>query len=442
MRVLFSFLLLLSLVSKAQKNYPSLIDQYLHAQAKVNDFSGAVLVAKNDKVIYEKAFGLANREWNIPNTVRTKFRIGSITKQFTAAAVLQLVESGKLHLEDKLSKYFPDFPNADSVTLHMLLTHTSGIKSYTSMAKFATVKTLPYEKDSVVAFFKSEPYEFSPGTKYNYNNSGYFLLGYIIEKVSGYTYSDYVYNNLVKKAGLQNTFVDKADSILMYRAEAYSRTKSGWRHADYISMEFPYSAGAIVSTVEDLYKWNKALHSGKIVSPGMLSKMTTPYMNKYGYGIAIDSFDNRKRIRHSGGISGFVSYDAYFPTEDMHIVVLSNNSSNSPAIANAISAMLFDKEIIFPYKHQAVKLDSTTLIKYVGKYQTGDGIYEVLLKDGKLYRKVEGSPDMELIPESPHKFFYADESDRQLNFVLNSNNDIRKVQLIVWGLVEELKKIN
>jgi len=272
MRTLSIFFLLASLVANAQKNYSSLLDNYMKAQANVNEFSGAVLVAKNDKIIYEKAFGLANREWNVPNTLQTKFRIGSLTKQFTAAAILQLAESGKLNLDDKLSKYFPDFPKGDSVTIHMLLNHTSGIKSYTNMPKFMSIATLPYPKDSVVAFFKNEPYEFSPGTKWNYNNSGYFLLGYIIEKVSGQSYSEFVLRNVIRKAGLENTAVDRLDSLLLNRAQGYSKTSTGWRNANYVSMEFPYSAGAIVSTIQDMYAWNKALYSGKIISPAMLTK--------------------------------------------------------------------------------------------------------------------------------------------------------------------------
>jgi CubicO group peptidase (beta-lactamase class C family) len=411
----------------------------MQAEVKVNDFSGAVLVAQQGKIMYEKAFGMANREWNIPNGAETKFQIGSLTKQFTAAAILQLAEAGKLKLDDRLSKYIPDFPKGDTVTLHMLLTHTSGIKSYTGIRGFSKVAALPYSRDSVIAFFKNEPYDFSPGTKYRYNNSGYFLLGYIIEKVTGQLYSDYILNNVVKKAGLQNTSINRLDSILTNRAEGYTKTKSGWKHAIHIAMEFPYSAGAMVSTSGDLYKWNKALFEGRVVSPAMLTKMTTPFLGKYGFGLGIDSLDNHRRIGHNGGIPGFISHDVYFPAEDIHIIVLSNNSSNSSGIANALSAILFNKEVAAPYKHVAVILDSAMLKRYVGKYRSTEGNYEVVSQQGKLYRRIDGAPDIELTPESSFKFFYADGSDRQLNFVLNSNKDIRTVELIISGLVEELK---
>jgi len=198
----------------------------------------------------------------------------------------------------------------------------------------------------------------------------------------------------------------------------------------------------MVSTVEDMYAWNKALYSGKIVAPAMLTKMTTPYVNKYGYGLGIDSFDTHKRIGHGGAIPGFLCYDVYYPNNDIHIIVLSNNNSPSQVIANTLAAILFDKNVVSPYKHIPVTIDSKDLEKFVGKYQTASNKYEVALQDGKLYRKVEGTKDIELIPESNSKFFYADKTDRQLNFVLNKDNSIQSVQLILNGIVEEIKRID
>ncbi len=442
MKTLLLVLLSLPILATAQKDHASKLDDYMKAQANVNEFSGAVLVAKDNKIIYEKAFGSASKELNVPNTIETKFRVGSLTKQFTAAAVLQLVEAGKLSLDENLSKYFPGFPKGDSVTIHMLLNHTSGIKSYTNMPKTISIAPLSYHKDSLINLVKNEPYEFSPGTKYNYNNSGYFLLGYIIEKVSGQSYSNYVLNNVVKKAGLENTFVDRLDSILLNRALGYTRTSSGWRNAPFMAMEFPYSAGAMVSTTRDLYAWNKALHGGEIISSAMFTKMTTSYLNKYGYGLTIDTLDNHRRISHGGAIPGFLCYNAYYPADNIHIIVLSNNGSPSPAITNTLAAILFDKHVIPPYTHVAVTLSSKDLEKFVGKYQTASSAYEVVLKEGKLYRRIEGSKDIELVPESNRKFFYADGTDRQLNFELNADNSIKSVQLINSGIVEEIKKIN
>jgi CubicO group peptidase (beta-lactamase class C family) len=175
---LIAVFLCLPLVIGAQKNYPSLLDEFMQAQARFSQFSGAVLIEQNGKILYKKAFGLANREWNVPNTIDTKFRIAAITKQFTAAAILQLVDKGKLSLEDKLSKYFPDFPKGDSVTIHMLLNHTSGINNSPGLSIFALLPVLAHSKDSLIALHKKLPYDFSPGTNFKYNNFGYFLLGY------------------------------------------------------------------------------------------------------------------------------------------------------------------------------------------------------------------------------------------------------------------------
>ncbi|MFZ1858899.1 MAG: serine hydrolase domain-containing protein, partial [Chitinophagaceae bacterium] len=289
MKKIFLLFVLFPVFAGAQKNYPQLVDNYMQAELKVKEYNGAVLIVKKGKPIYQKAFGLADREWNVLNTVKTKFRIGSITKQFTAVCILQLAERGKLNLDDKLSKYIKDYPKGDSVTIHMLLNHTSGIKNYTDIGAFWPKAILPLSLDSMIAIFKNEPYDFSPGTQWNYSNSGYFLLGVIVEKVSGKKFSDYLLENIIQKAGLKNTSMDRLDSILQMRAKGYSKTKSGWEHAQYISMEGPYSAGAMVSTVNDLYMWMRALTNNKIISATSLQKMTTPYKNNYGYGVLIDS---------------------------------------------------------------------------------------------------------------------------------------------------------
>ncbi|WP_315818229.1 serine hydrolase domain-containing protein [Paraflavitalea speifideaquila] len=201
--VLTVLLVLVAVIGRGQKSYGTLLTKYLEAQAAINHFSGVVLVSNKGTVVVEKAYGLANREWNMANTLQTKFRIGSITKQFTAAAIMQLYESGKLKIEDKLSRYFPAFPKGDSVTIQMLLNHTSGINSNTAIPRPASLSKLPYDKAAVIALFRNEAYEFPPGTKYKYNNSGYFLLGCIIEIVSGDTYANYIVNNLVKKRDLK-----------------------------------------------------------------------------------------------------------------------------------------------------------------------------------------------------------------------------------------------
>jgi len=440
MRKLILLFFLFPFVVSAQKSYTVQFDDYITGQINVNDFSGNVLVAQKGKVIYEKAFGLADRELNVKNNLESKFQIGSLTKQFTACAILQLAEVGKLKLNDTIGTYLPSFPKGDSITIHMLLNHTSGIRNYTDLPEFWKIAATPMEKDSMVAVIKRQPFDFSPGSKWKYSNSGYFLLGCIIEKASGQSYSNYVLNQVIKKAGLKNTFVNRPDSILANRVKGYMKDENGWHNAMYISMEGPYSAGAIISTVEDLYKWNIALFGNKVISPASLTKMTTPYLQNYGYGLSINTFQNHLEIGHAGGIPGFVSYLVCFPKDSIAIVVLSNNSNDSPGIAKALAAILFDVQVIAPYTHTETKIDSTVLDNYVGKYVIASSdTLQIIKKNDKLYRRIQGS-DIELKPESKTKFFYADESDRQFEFKIEPSGKVADAFFIRAGVKEKMKR--
>jgi len=433
-------LLILPLAITAQKNYPQLMDEYAQAEFKIKDFNGTLLVMQKGKAVYKKAFGMADREWNIPNTVNTKFRIGSVTKQFTAACILQLAEVNKLSLEDKLSKYIPDYPKGDSITVHMLLNHTSGIVNYTNLPEFWPKAILPLSTDSMIALFKNKPLDFSPGTKWNYSNSGYFLLGVIVEKASGKKFSEYLQKQLLDKANLKNTLLDRLDSVLAFRAKGYEKNEQGnWQHAMLISMEGPYSAGAMVSTVDDLYKWTKALHNNQVLTAAVTKKMLTPYMNQYGYGIGIDSLKKHPRISHNGGIPGFVTHLAYYPADDICVVVISNNGSNADKLGASLASILFDLPVQKPYIPKEVKIDSVLLDKYVGKY-IATGPIELITKDGKLYRHRDGSPDIELKPESATRFFYADESDRFVEFEIDKKGKVTRSWFIGNGDKIEMKQ--
>ena len=428
----------------AQKNYAALIDKYIQAQVSVNEFSGVVLVADNNKVIYKKAFGYADREWKSPNTPETKFEIGSVTKQFTAAAILQLAEQGKLHVEDKLSMYFPGYPKGDSITLHMLLNHTSGIADFTSVPAFYPVHTLPLVKDSVITLFKNQPLSFSPGTKWAYSNSGYFLLGCIIEQLTKQDYSTYLYENVIKKAALKNTSVNRLDSVLEFRARGYSKNeKRRWKNADYFSMEIPFSAGSMISTVEDMYHWGHSLLSGNIVSKDMLVKMTTPYLAGYGYGLRIDTFQQQVRISHTGTIPGFSSYLGCILSHGISIVILSNCDFNTDAIADAITATLFNLAVQLPYKPVERHINPTVLKRYNGKYQVGGTTnFNLLERDGKLYLKPEGGGEIELKPESETKFFFAMDPSQEFEFIIDSKGLITNCFFINKGSRIVFKKLN
>jgi len=240
------------------------IDEVMVAANKLRIFNGSVLVAENGKVIYKKGHGLANMEWGIPNTPDTKFRLGSITKQFTAALILQLAQQGKIKLDGKLSDYLPAYrkDTGEKVTIHQLLNHTSGIPSYTSMAHFMQdVSRQPFGVDDFVKRFASNDLQFEPGSKFAYNNSGYFLLGAIIEKVTGQTYEQALKARILDPLGMKNTGYDHFGNIIEKRASGYEKGPDGYRNAGYLDMSIPYAAGSMYSTVEDLYLWDQALYT-------------------------------------------------------------------------------------------------------------------------------------------------------------------------------------
>ena len=294
---------------KAQK-----IDELLKNYYDYGQFNGSVLVAEKGKVVYAKGFGMANMEWAIPNQIDTKFRIGSVTKQFTATLILQLVEEGKIKLDGKLGDYLPDYrkDTGGKITVHQLLNHTSGIPSYTGLPNFfSEISRNPYSVADFVKKFASGDLEFEPGSKFSYNNSGYFLLGAIIEKVTGKSYETVLKERIFEPLGMKNTGYDHSASVLPKRASGYEKTPDGYVNAAYLDMSLPYAAGSIYSTVEDLYKWDQSLYENKILSAESKKLMFTPGLSNYGYGFIIadqpigKSAQKTKIIQHSGGINGF-----------------------------------------------------------------------------------------------------------------------------------------
>lgn len=301
-------------------------DALIAPLVKSDRFSGAVLVAKDGKPVFRKGFGLANREWNIPNDPTTKFRIGSITKQFTATAILQLQEAGKLSVDDLASKYYPDMPSAwAGVTIKHLLTHTSGIPSYTNIPHFFEAESRrDRTPDEIIKLTADKPLDFAPGSKFAYDNSGYILLGYIIEKVSGETYADYIQHHIFDPLGMTSSGYDVSTTVIAKRAAGYSRTKAGLINTPFLSMTEPFAAGSLYSTVDDLLIWDQALSAGKLLSPASYQVMFTDYGHHYGFGWFIDDKFGHQHIWHEGGINGFVTEFSRYPKDKLTVVVFSN----------------------------------------------------------------------------------------------------------------------
>ena len=317
----------------AQQNVQKQIDGLLKQYYDYGQFNGSVLVADKGKIIYEKSFGMANMEWAIPNQTDTKFRIGSVTKQFTAALVLQLVEEGKIKLDAKIIDYLPDYrkDTGGKVTIHQLLNHTSGIPSYTGLRNFfAEVSRNPYSVPDFVKKYASGDLEFEPGSKFSYNNSGYFLLGAIIEKVTGKSYETVLAERILKPLGMTNTGYDHHDTLIAKRANGYQKAPDGFVNAAYLDMSLPYAAGSLYSTVDDLYKWDQSLYEDKILSAESKRLMFTPGLSNYGYGLIISdkpigkTEQKTKFIEHSGGINGFNSNLIRLVDKRQTVIILDN----------------------------------------------------------------------------------------------------------------------
>ncbi|WP_271782822.1 serine hydrolase [Aquimarina algiphila] len=411
-----SFLLvLIFIISRPSfsQNLEEKFDKLLIERYKPNGSGASILVAKKGKVIYHKAFGLSNIELNVPMKTDNVFEIGSITKQFTAVAILMLVEQGKLNVKDEITKFIPDYPtHGKKITLHHLLNHTSGIKSYTEM-NLSEIKSKDMTPTELINYFKNEPMDFDPGQQWKYNNSGYIILGHIIEKVSSQTYEDFIEQHIFKKLKMGNSRYGHKNEIIMNRAAGY-QTREGYINSDRISMTLPYAAGSLMSTTEDLFKWQTALNQNVLIKKETLQKAHTNYpiangeYTNYGYGWLTYDVNGVPAIQHGGGIFGYTSYAIYIPEEDVYVATLTNCNCNSPGNpTKKIAAMAIGK----PYKtsKKNTNISPKELEKFVGVYEFEDKVIRIVtLKDNQLYSKRQGSTAFKIFPKNKTSFFFED----------------------------------
>lgn len=421
--------------SKDDKQLFSEFDKILSERFKPNEPGAAVLVARKGQIIYKKAFGMANLEYNIPMKVDNIFRIGSITKQFTALAILQLIEQEKLNLQDDITKFIPDYPtHGHIITIEHLLTHTSGIQSYTDMNGFEDRMKLDLKPNELIDIFKNQPMQFAPGTKWNYNNSGYFLLGYIIEKISGKTYPQYLEDNFFKPLGMTNSFYGSDLKIVKNRAGAYSQDSTGFINSPAMSMSLPYAAGSIQSTVEDLFKWHQAIHSYKLVKKESLDKAFTNYRlnngteTDYGYGWFLSNIQESPTIEHGGGINGFLTQSIYLPKEDVFVAIFSNCDCNSPdEVASKIAALTIGK----PYEYNEIPVENTLLQEYTGVYENANGEQRfITLTENQLFSQRGEGNKFKVKAYQKDKYFF-ESMMTTIEFSRNANGEI--VELTVKG---------
>jgi len=413
----------------------SRMEEVIQSYGGSNKFMGSILVARNDQILLDKGYGYANLEWQVPNSPDTKFRLGSITKQFTAACILLLEERGKLKTDDLVKEYLPDAPAAwDHITIYNLLTHTSGIPNFTQFPDYHASEATPTTPEQLVARFRDKPLEFQPGDDWRYSNSNYVLLGYLIEKITGQRYQDFVEENLFKPLGMQNSGYDSNTAIIPHRAAGYSPGPNGPVNAGYIDMSIPFSAGALYSTTHDLLRWEQGLFAGKLLSAESLEKMTTPFKRDYACGLMVHTVKGHEVIAHGGGIEGFSAMLAYYPDDKLTIIALGNIESGASAeIASSLAPIARGEKVILPSERQSVPVQPDTLTKYVGTYELSPQFSIVITLEGnQLMAQATNQPKFAIFPESETKFFYK-VVDAQLEFSKNDQGQISHLVLHQGG---------
>ena len=387
------------------------VDSLVAPQFNGNRPGISLLIAQKGKIVYEKAYGSANMELNVPVATGMIFDLGSITKQFTAAAILQLMEKGKLSLNDSLQKYIPDYPSKDyTITIENLLTHTSGIPDYMRMSyKGPFMERSDYTPKEVIDLFKKEPLEFEPGTQFKYSNSGYFLLGYIIQVITGENYEKYIQENILDPLLLTHTFYNKPNAIIPDHVSGYIKETKDYEKSNFWSPTIAYSAGGLASNVEDVFKWHQSLYAYKILKKTTLEKAFTPYLLKdgtatgYGYGWYITTTNGIKSIGHGGAITGFLTNEAYYPNEDIYVVILCNcECAPMTELPTAIASMALGK----PLQADQTITDSI-LNSYIGTYtMTSDTKRTISISREKdhLIATISGQGNFALIFQSDKTF--------------------------------------
>ena len=412
---------------------------------QTNDPGVAVLVAQDGKILFEKGYGLADLEHHVPVTPQTTFRIASVTKQFTASAILKLQEEGKLSVDDKLSKYIPDFPRGDEVTLRHLLTHTSGIYNYNRKGYAEIGATNPITTEAIIGTIKKAPYDFDPGTQWRYDNSGYLLLGCIVEKVSGQTFGDFLGENFFQPLGMTNSGVYRAHLGLPHEALGYSLGTNGFEPAFKWDPSWTAANGALYSTVEDLYRWNEGVFNGRVLEAASLKAAFTPVKENesqvnsdcgYGFGWFIERYRGLRQMSHSGGFPGFSSYLLRLPDENFTVAVLANALPGGPEASPEVIARrmadiyLADKLAPLPVVNKNVSPKSYDAL--TGRYEFLGKILTVSRRGSHLFIQWGDEREGEIFPESDTEFFVK--GGRQFTFVKDSSG--RAVKLIIRGGID------
>lgn len=431
-------LILTFLPAHAQQATPDTarMDQIVSSYYDHKQFMGSVLVMRGDEVLFDKSYGYSNLEWDTPFTPDAKFRLGSLTKQFTAASIMLLQEQGKLKTSDLISLYLPNTPTAwNKITIRNLLTHTSGIPNFTDVPDYPTrVALLPTTPEKEYLSFRDKPLDFQPDEKFSYSNSNYILLGMIVEKASGMKYADFIQKNLFGPLHMDNTGVDSNARILHHRVYGYTRGPNGLVNSDYADMTVPFAAGALYSTTHDLVTWNNALYGGKLLKPESLTEMTTPYKRNYAYGLEVKTVDGYKHIAHGGGIEGFNTFLSYDSQDKLSVVALSNLNGAAPGvIATDLADVVHGKKVVLASERKSIQVSPAMLAQYVGTYALSPAFsVTIALAGDHLTAQPGKQPAFALAAESDTEFFSI-EPDLQIEFFKNANGAVDHLVLHQGG---------
>ena len=379
--------------AQAPDRFRKVVQPYVDAQM----FMGSVLVAKNKKVVFSKSYGMADLEWNVPNSPTTRFNIASVTKQFTAASILLLEDRGKLRTDDFVKKFLPDAPASwDKITIYHLLTHTSGISD--DAAKY---EPGPPEK----LLFRDVPLN-QPGQQWAYTNLGYIVLGYLLEKISGQSYEEFVQENIFKPLGMNNSGLVSFVTVIPRRATGYWPGSNGIENAERPDPRIGFSAGALYSTTEDLLRWEEGLLGGRLLTSASLRKMTTPFKGDYACGLYIRRFNGHLMIEHDGNNIGFNADMAYYPEEKISVIVLANlNGTVTGEMTKALAAVAHGEAPLIPSVHREIPLSKGVLARYAGRYQFPHYSLKMVPEGNHLLVEFENGGTLPVFPESETKFF-------------------------------------
>lgn len=423
LRIFSIFVVMSSLATVSFAQDTARMEQVIQTYVAGGDFIGSVLVARGSDILLSKGYGPANFEWDIPNSPATKFRIASITKQFTAAAILLLEERGKLKVEDPVKKYLPEAPSSwDKITIFHLLTHTAGFGELAPPPGAAPIENSPLE--AAVARSQSRPLVSQPGETFLYSDQTYLVLGHLIQKISGQSYETFLQENILKPQGLIDTGLDNP-AILSRRASVYTATRNGLVNSYPAYRIVPNTGSGMYSTTEDLLRWQIALFGGKVLSPASLQKMTIPFKGDYGFGLYVRAAAGRKLYRHGGG--SFATLE-HFPESKITVVVIGNlNISPAQEIAGLLGALAHGDTIQLPSERNVLTLTPDILAKYVGVYQIPNGqTFTITLEGAQLMAQPRGGNKLPLLAESDTTFFPSGQNIR-VEFVKDTD-----------GLVTEL----